>query len=288
MVIMIIYRHMNRYRNKNKRTKNAYKILPLYTIYDSSVIFDHNFNESLDNYYHIIINYPTLIFDKNPPHHISRSSFSANISHYNMPINLTKNLKNVVMSDLFNQQLFLTKQLVKIRVGYEFNQIIILSKKLSDIRLGYEFNQTISLVPNMEILWFGNKFNKPLILSKKLVCIRLGFDFNQSFDVPKYCVKLFLSPNFNQLIILPRFLKDLEISRYYKHRLVTETKLKHLNIRRWTSQPCPVKILDDLPNGLLKCVRVTKIKYEQHLTYNLPNDIKLSGLGGLYYTTHKI
>lgn len=282
---LIIHKHM--YKNKNKRTKNAYKILPLYTICNSSVVFTHNFNEPLDNYYHIIIKYPSLIFDKNPPLFISPSKLSTNNSCFNMPIDLTNNLKDVVMSNMFNQSIFLTKRLVKIRFGYEFDQFIILSKNLVEICLGHKFNQMISLAKKIKILWFGDQFNKPLILSKKLVCIKTGLNFNQSFNVPKNCVKLFLSSSFNQPIILPRLLKNLEISRYYEHHLVIESKITHLTIRRWERQPCAVKILDNLPNKLLKCVNITKIKYEKRLVYNLPNDIKSSGLGGLYYTTRR-
>lgn len=273
---------MGKTKNMNKRTTNIH--VQVYIIQDSSVIFNRCFNEPLDNYYHIIRQYPTLVFNENLQK--SRLEFFT-ASYYNMPIDLTKNLKNLIMSDSFNKSIFLSKQLVKIHFGYNFNKPLLLSKNLKNVCFGHEFNQMIGLVKNIKKFCVGNMFNHPLILSKNLVFINMGLNFNQRIDIPKCCVKLFLSANFNQPIILTKCLKNLEISCYYKHPLVIEKKLERLTIRKWNVMRGSVKILDNLPNKLLISLHITKITHCQHLTHNLPNDIESSGIKGLYYTTHK-
>lgn len=142
----------------------------------NSLIFNDDFNESLDNYYKIISKYSTLRF-----------YYDCEISIigrgcFNKPIIMGLNLRAVYFGECFNQLLILSKNLVLLSfLGY-FNKPLELSKKLTVLKTGMSFHQNIFLTKNLEDITFENCFNKGLFLPKNLLKICLSNCFNHPFQ----------------------------------------------------------------------------------------------------------
>lgn len=280
-----------------------------YKIHDDTIIFDDDFNDSLDNYYWLIARYPILSFKR--PHPIkNHASISPNKSmivsvgdfnkpiilldnlvkvifsdRFNQPITLSKNLNTLILGNDFDKQLKLSKKLYVLYTGRYFNYPINLTKNLRDLKLGFAFRRPLKLSKNQIMIRLSYMFNIPLEFSKKIKYITLGSRFNQSFEIPKHCVRLILSNDFNQPLILTKHIKQLIFRSCYKYSIAFESKINLFQVGTCTKCKCPsrkiynlqhreqLKTQDNLPNGLIKIMRSSDI--DVFSLNELPNDVRV-------------
>jgi hypothetical protein len=143
-----------------------------YTINDDTIIFDDEFNRSLDPYFNILSKYPKLFLGK----------------YFDQRID---NLPNTITHLTFDYH-------------SKFNQQVNnLSQNLIYVQFGWDFNQFVDFLPqNLRHLIFGVNFNQSIDnLPRNLIFLFLGKMFNKSIDnLPDNLTRLCIGENFNQLI----------------------------------------------------------------------------------------
>lgn len=188
----------------NKNHPIHYKIDESKNAVIIKIFFEPN---EIDQLYSIIKKYPVLLFERID--HIEEGWRSANpmFSYsyggcygFNGNIVLTKNLKKVSFSSIFNTIFNTSKYLTCLLFGALFDKPINLNKQLKILDFRQEFNRPIVLTKYLKHLSLGTKYNCQLVVSKRLSRLNLGKHFNQFFILPKYLVHMSVGEFFDKTI----------------------------------------------------------------------------------------
>ena len=171
---------------------------PTYIICENNVVFNKNFNQSIEPFIDIISKHDGLIFaDTKLSSSITmfcRTQINVTESwdrggrflcgNFNKPINfLPNNLKMIAFGYSFNQPIVLPNELQEFRMGVKFNQPIVLPNTLKKLVIGDSFEQEIDLPFGLEELTLMCKKHKVVdYLPHSLKTLYLGGDFDMNLD----------------------------------------------------------------------------------------------------------
>lgn len=264
--------------NINLLIDNETEITHDYWIVNNIFIFKSNFDEPIDDYVNIMLNYNKLIFsnyddpfmaikENNKIENIIISPYSNdNPSKFNQKITIPNNITQVFFGHGFDEIVNLHESITHLIFGYDFNQEVILSNSLTFIFFGYSFNKIITLPESITYLILSDCFDQKIDLPKNLIYLNFGYKFNKIINLPPNLLYLTIPSTFDENIILPQSLITLHIYGSSIARIKTIPNVKYLSICA-----CDQNIIDNLPNSLeeLSLNYLFDCKLD-----NLPNSIK--------------
>ena len=227
---------------------------PTYIICENNVVFDKNFNQSIESFIDIISQHSGLIF--------ADTVISSSIGMF------TKSHIEIINKYQMNRPPFFS----------EFNKPInFLPNNLKIIALGYSFNQPIVLPNELEEFRMGYKFNQPIVLPNTLKKLVIDGSFKQEIDLPFGLEELTLMCNHKVIDYLPHSLKTLNLGRYFDMDLDNlPTALHQLD---FDIESCFERDLNNLPNSI-KSLGLPR-GYDKSLL-NLPDSIEMLSLSHSY------
>lgn len=182
--------------------------MPSYTLTESSVVFNNNFNKKLDEYLNILLQKQELVFG----------------TKFNKAINddIPENVKKIIFGFDFNRIIDLLHDGVEhIELENHFNKDIKkFPRHLKFLKVVRNMNRKICEFPEGLIeLHFSEFRNNPIVYPENLNTLYLRFFRLNSYNfyLPKNLMKLILTINENfELKYLPKSLKYLSITKDYE------------------------------------------------------------------------
>lgn len=210
-----------------------------YMVDGTTIVFSHDFNESLDTYDNIMRPITVLIFEQG---------------------------ENLHTRSIFNHFVTITKKMLKISFGYNFDNPIVLTKRVTHLIFGHNFSHRLFITKNIRVLSFGSSFNQPIVLTKNIYVLSFGSYFNQPIVLGKHVKYLTLSEMFRKSFISNKNLRHLTISLMTKEQNFLLEQITHLTIECFDHH-----VQDKLTND------IKELGFKYHTTVpmnNIPNIIK--------------
>lgn len=171
--------------------------------------------------------------------------------YHGSPLVLTPNIEKITFCFHYFQHITIPKYLKKLIIYRCENYPIILNRYIHHLGLYHKYDQPTMLSKTIHIIWFDD-FNNPIDLNKHAQMVQLGDVFNRRIFLTKNLTHVVFGKNFKQSIVLNKKIMYLKLSCYYNGQIILKPYIKCLVIGQQISKTVieyPIERLHILTNG---------------------------------------